>query len=380
MGLLDFFKKSRASSASESAGTTPKPKLVARIGEEEHPPQYVENANGGKMVEDWSEGRSGAIQTGRFVDGGNAILSWGKSGFQIWDGQTAALKKTIKTPDFESGGVILESIDISHDYDSFASYGRRPRPGTKFHDYVAWIHRMSALTQPTELPAIKKDESLFNGIRFLPRPGRIVRSSPRLLELIDTECNQVIDSLTFKSHISMRLSEDGARVFVGWDAGVALVDCSTDKLSQVCDLDLPPSLIHFGVVDSAGKTFFVSSRSEGERTGVYSGRISAWDISSKRPQWSIETRNLNSLWREANSVALHPTSETLACCVSEKEVVVGKKNSSASWVLLVNTNDGSVRQYFKAHRNSSGPVSFSADGTRLLTVCPHESAMKLWAL
>jgi WD40 repeat protein len=377
MGLLDVFKKS---SASDRLPKISKPKLIARIGEEEHPPQQVRNADGGRMVEDWSEGKSGAIWTGRFLGGGKVILSSGKPGFQLWDGQTGALKTTIQMPDFESAGVILESIDISHDYNSFASYGRRPRPGTKFHDYVAWLHRVSALTDPTELPAIKKDEYLFNGIRFLPRPNRVVRSSPRLLELIDTERNQVIDSLTFKSHINMRLSEDGARVFVGWDNGVAVVDCSNDKLSRVADLDLPPSLLHFGIVDNAGKTIFISSRSEGARTGVYAGRISAWDISTKKPLWLIETSTLNTLWRDVTSTALHPNGDTLACCVTEKEVVVGKKHSSASCVLLVNARDGAVREYFKAHRNYAGPVSFTADATQLLTVSAGESAMKLWAL
>ena len=310
------------------------------------------------MVEDWSEGKSGAVWTGRFLEGGKVILSSDKPGFQLWDGQTGALTTTIQMPDFESAGVILESIDISLERDSFASYGRRPHPGTKFTDYVAWFHRTSALANPTELPAIKKDEHLFNGIRFLPRPNRIIRSSPRILELIDTERNQVIDSVTFKSHINTRLSEDGVRVYVGWDDGVAVVDCSTDKLSRVADLELPRGLLNFGIVDNAGQTFFVSSRSEGERTGVYCGRVSAWNISSKKPLWLLETRALNALWRDVSSLALHPNGGTLACCVTEKEVVVGKKHSSASCILLVNANDGAVRQYFKAHRNYAGPIFF----------------------
>jgi ligand-binding sensor domain-containing protein len=285
-------------------------------------------------------------------------------------------------PDFESAGVILEGIDISHDHNSFASYGRRPRPGTKYADYVAWFHHRSDLTKPIELTDTRKDKGLFNGIRFLPRPNRIVRSSPDLLELIDTERNQVIDSLNFKSDISTTLSEDGARVYVGWDDGVALVDCSTDKLSRVGDVELPKGLWNFGVVDKAGQTFFVSSRSEGERTGWYCGRISAWNISTKKPLWLIETRALHILWRDVSSLALHPNGGTLACCVTEKDGIVGKKHSSATCVLLVNASDGTVREYFKAHRNYTGlvPVSFSADATRLLTVSSGESAMKLWGL
>jgi hypothetical protein len=81
-------------------------------------------------------------------------------------------------------------------------------------------------------------------------------------------------------------------------------------------------------------------------------------------------------------MALHPNGETLACCVKEKEVIVGKKHSSATCVLFVNASDGAVREYFKAHRDYAGlpSVSFSSDATRLLTVSSGESAVKLWAL
>jgi WD40 repeat protein len=213
----------------------------------------------------------------------------------------------------------------------------------------------------------------------LPSLNRLLRWGPRVLELINTETRQVIDSLTFKSHLGVRVPDEGLRVYAGWEDGVATIDCSHDKLSRVAELEIPKGLVNFGVTDTSGQTFFVSSRSEGERTGAYRGRVSAWNTSTKKPIWLLETSSLNPLWREVNSLSLHPNGETLACCVTETEMIIGKKHTSASYVVLVNTGDGAVKQYIKAHRNASGPVSFSPDGSRILTVSPHESAMKLWA-
>ena len=159
MGILDVFMKS---SASDKLPKISKPKLIARMGEEEHPPIEKENADGGRLVVDKSEGKSGAIRVGGFVEGGKIILSSGKPGFQLWDSHTGVLKKTIQMPDFESMGVILESINISPDYNSFASYGRKPRPGTQFHDYVSWLHSLNALTDPIELPPMNLNEGIFN--------------------------------------------------------------------------------------------------------------------------------------------------------------------------------------------------------------------------
>src|SRR2546430_17005148 len=117
MGLFDFLRKSTS-----NLPRIPDPTLIARMGEEEHPANKVENAQGGRMIEDWSEGKSKSIWSGRFSEDGRGILSQGQVGFQLWDTDTGRLTATIPRPNLKDKGAQLDGSDIGSDHQSFALY------------------------------------------------------------------------------------------------------------------------------------------------------------------------------------------------------------------------------------------------------------------
>jgi len=365
-----------------------------RIGEEEHPAKKKQNASGGPFVEDWSEGDSGAVRTGRLSFDRREIISLGAAGFQFWDGKTGTLVETISIPDVTGTlatkglRVNREQIDVSPDRKSFVSFGRQPRPGTQYTDYWSMVHHRSGLDTPVALPGWIK-ENMLSGVLFLPLPNRLLRwgykGENTQLDLIATDNNRVIDTFSLPRGSDVRhISPEGC-AFIGWHKGVMALDCANDKLSPVCQLDLETAGVygsghsHYGVLTTDRSLWVVRSRFEGERTGIYRGRLSAWETASEQKLWSIEISELNPLWREIDSVSIHPNDQLAAISVAEREFVLGKFNRKASCVVLINVADGAPKQFFKAHRNSS-TAYWLADGERLLTVSRGESAMKLWAV
>jgi len=163
------------------------------------------------------------------------------------------------------------------------------------------------------------------------------------------------------------------------------LDCSSDKLAPICQLDLPSAGPfgtghgHFGLMTPDRNLWIVRSRSEGERTAFYRGTLSAWNPDTKQNIWSLEMSALSPLWRQISSISIHPNGKLLAAGVVEREAVVGKFHRLASHVLLINISDGKPLGYFKAHRNTCAAY-FSSDGERILTVSGGECAMNLWAV
>ncbi|MGE0702441.1 MAG: hypothetical protein AB7P22_00750 [Vicinamibacterales bacterium] len=390
MGLMDLFRRSTTSSALPKLS---KPTLVARMGEGEHAGRKTTNADGGPFLEDWSEGTSNAVRSGRPSFDGKEIVSVGDAGFQRWDATTGALKETISLPEvtgtLTTKGLRVgrSAIDISPDMQSFASFGTQPRPSTQYTDYWSMLHHRRALDKPIVLPGWVA-EDMLSGVRFLPSPNRLLRwgykSKATQLDLIGTDSNTVIDScrLPYGAHIS-HIAANG-RAFAGWHEGVLALDGSQDKLSIVSRLDLDSAgsfgsgHSHYGVLTSDETRWLVTSRFEGERTGVYRGTLSAWDKAGTKI-WGVETSELNPLWREVASLSIHSNDQAVAISVIERDFVIGKHSRLASYVVFINIADGLPQRWFKAHRNYCSAHCLP-DGERVLTVSRDECAMNLWTL
>ena len=391
MAFMDLFR--RGSTTSSTLPKISKPRLVMRMGEDEHPATKKKNADGGPFLEDWSEGTSNSIRTARLSFDGDEIISLGHAGFQFWDSKNGGLKDTIELPEvtgtLTTKGLRIgrSEIDISPDRQSFASFGTQPRPGTQYTDYWSMLHRRNAMDSPVILPG-GVSENMLNGVRFLSLPNRLIRwgykDTVTQLDLIATDTNTIVDSCRLPRGAHVRyLSADG-RAFAGWHEGVIALDCSNDKLSIASRLDLPSAgsfasgHAHYGVVSSDEALWVLASRVEGERTGVYRGALSAWDRSGTKI-WSVETSALNTLWREISSLSLHPNKREVAISITEREIEIGKFSRVSSCVVLINIADGLPMRWFKAHRNHSA-VHCLADGEHILTVSGAECAMKLWDL